>query len=231
MARKKSFAIIGANSFGLSIAKTLDDKKQLVTIFDINEEKLNLNLSDLDSIEGIVIDSTNKSILEKNSVSQFDGVIVCFGTNMEASIVTVLNLLDLNVENIIAKARDERHKRILKAIGLDEQQIIIPDVITGQMVATKSLFDIESEVQSADGEFISTKITVLEQSIINKTIGECNLSPNKDFNIIQVRRSGKVVLPDNYTILKENDILTIYAKSTVVNDLVLKISGTRDNEE
>ncbi|KAF5275449.1 hypothetical protein FQR65_LT16667 [Abscondita terminalis] len=215
MARKKSFAIIGANSFGLSIVKTLTDKRQMVTLFDYDEEKLNLHLGEFENLDQIILDSTNKVALEKNGISQYDGVIVCFGNNMEASIVTVLNLLDLNVENIIAKARDERHKRILKAIGLDEQQVMIPDVITGQMVAMKSLFDIDSEIQSADGEYISTKVTVLEPSILNQTIGDVDLSPNKDFNIMQIR---------------QNDILTIYAKSTVVNDLILKINGVGKEE-
>lgn len=231
MARKKSFAVIGANNFGLSVARTLEEKKQVVKIFDINEEKLNLYLSDLETIDGVIVDSTNKTALEKNGISQFDGVIVCFGSSMEVSIVTVLNLLDLDVENIVAKARDERHKRILIALGLDEQQIIIPDVITGQMVATKSLFDIESEVQSTDGEYVSTKIIVNEPSIIDKTIGEANLTPNKDFNIVQIRRNGKIVLPDEYTVLKENDQLVVFAKTTVINDLVLKLTDANDADE
>ncbi|AGR41824.1 potassium channel family protein [Spiroplasma diminutum] len=231
MARKKSFAIFGANYFGLSVAQTLDEKKQLIKIFDYDEERLNLHINQFESVEGIVLDATNKNALEKNGISQYDGVIVCFGGNMESSILTVLNLIDLGVENIIVKARDERHKRILLALGLEEDKVIIPDVITGKMVATKSLFDIESEVQSIDNEYVFTSITVYEEDIIDKSIFDAGLISNKDFNIIQIKRNGKTILPDEYTILKEGDILGVYAKNNVVNDLVLKIRGEQEIEE
>ncbi|QHX36368.1 TrkA family potassium uptake protein [Spiroplasma sp. BIUS-1] len=231
MARKKSFAIFGANYFGLSVAQTLDEKKQLIKIFDYDEEKLNLHINQFETVEGVVLDATNKNALEKNGINQYDGVIVCFGGNMESSILTVLNLLDLGVENIIVKARDERHKRILLALGLEEDKVIIPDVITGKMVATKSLFDIESEVQSIDNEYVFTSITVNEEEIIDKSIFDAGLSSNKDFNIIQIKRSGKTILPDEYTVLKEGDILGVYAKNNIVNDLVLKIRGEQEIEE
>ncbi len=230
MARKKSFAIMGANYFGLSVAQTLEEKKQHIKIFDLNVEKLNLYMSEFDSIEAVVLDTTNKAALEKNGISQFDGVIVCFGTNMEASILTVLNLIDLGVENIIVKARDKHHKRILLALGLDEDKVIIPDVITGKMVATKSLFDIESEVQSTDGEYVFTSIKVAEKNVINKTIGDAGLSSNKDFNIVQIKRNGKIVIPDEYTTLKEDDVLVVFAKNHMINDLVLKIRGEDEYE-
>ncbi|WP_342258629.1 TrkA family potassium uptake protein [Spiroplasma endosymbiont of Dioctria linearis] len=231
MARKKSFAIFGANYFGLSVAQTLDERKQLIKIFDYDEERLNLHINQFESVEGVVLDATNKNALEKNGISQYDGVIVCFGGNMESSILTVLNLIDLGVENIIVKARDERHKRILLALGLEEDKVIIPDVITGKMVATKSLFDIESEVQSIDNEYVFTSITVHEEEIIDKSIFDAGLVSNKDFNIIQIKRNGKTILPDEYTILKEGDILGVYAKNNVVNDLVLKIRGEQEIEE
>ncbi|ALD66028.1 potassium channel family protein [Spiroplasma cantharicola] len=231
MARKKSFAIFGANYFGLSVAQTLDERKQLIKIFDYDEERLNLYINQFESVEGVVLDATNKNALEKNGISQYDGVIVCFGGNMESSILTVLNLLDLGVENIIVKARDERHKRILLALGLEEDKVIIPDVITGKMVATKSLFDIESEVQSIDNEYVFTSITVYEEEIIDKSIFDAGLVSNKDFNIIQIKRNGKTILPDEYTILKEGDILGVYAKNNVVNDLVLKIRGEQEIDE
>ncbi|WP_338985307.1 TrkA family potassium uptake protein [Spiroplasma endosymbiont of Diplazon laetatorius] len=231
MARKKSFAIFGANYFGLSVAQTLDEKKQLIKIFDYDEEKLNLHINQFESVEGVVLDATNKNALEKNGINQYDGVIVCFGGNMESSILTVLNLLDLGVENIIVKARDERHKRILLALGLEEDKVIIPDVITGKMVATKSLFDIESEVQSIDNEYVFTSIVVNEEEIIDKSIFDAGLTSNKDFNIIQIKRNGKTILPDEYTVLKEGDILGVYAKNNIVNDLVLKIRGEQELED
>ncbi|ASP27885.1 potassium uptake protein KtrA [Spiroplasma corruscae] len=229
MARRKSFAILGANYFGLSVAQALDEKKQLIKIFDYNEENMNKHINEFDSVEGVILDSTNKIALEKNGIVQFDGVVVCYGSNMESSILTVLNLIDLGVNNIIVRARDEKHKRILIALGLEEDMVIIPDVMSARMVATKTLFDIESEVQSTDGDFVFTSIEVTNKEIINKKIFDVGLNPNKDYNIVQIKRNGKIVIPDEYTVLKENDNIIIFARNHVVNDLVLKIRGDEEN--
>ncbi|AOG60078.1 potassium uptake protein KtrA [Spiroplasma helicoides] len=230
MAKKKSFAIIGSNFFGLSVAQTLDEKKQHIKMFDINEEKLNLYVSEFDSVEVVVLDSTNKSALERNGISQFDCVIVSLGSNMESSILTVLNLIDLGVENIIVNARDRRHKRILLALGISEDKVIIPDVLAGKLIATKTLFDIDGDVQSTDGEYSFTNIVVKEEQVIDKTISESGLTTNKDFNIVQIKRNGKIVIPDEYTALKEDDVLVVFAKNNMINDLILKIRGELEEE-
>ncbi|AHI53523.1 potassium uptake protein KtrA [Spiroplasma sabaudiense Ar-1343] len=230
MARKKSFAVIGANNFGMAVTKTLEDKKQSVVVYDFDEHKLNAHLAGMATAEGIVLDATNKTSLEKAGIKQFDGVIVAFGSNMEVSIITVLNLLDLGIGNIIAKANDLRHKRILLALGLDENQVIIPDIISGKMVATRSLFDIDIDVQSIDDDFISTTIIVSDPGVIDKSIQESHLTANNNWNIIQIKRGGKVILPDEKTILKKDDQVVLFARITAVNDLILKIKGDDEVE-
>jgi trk system potassium uptake protein TrkA len=229
MARRKSFAVIGVNNIGIYTTKSLLEKNQSVTLYDNDSEKLNKIIDDeLNGAEGVIIDSTNKQALENNGLTQFDGVIVCFENSLETSVVTTLNLIELEIENIIVIAKNERHKKILSAIGVAEQDIVVPGTLTGQVVATKSIFDIESEVQTSDGEFISTKITITEPSICDKTIEENNLNPSKDFNIVQIKRSGKTILPEPNVVLKEGDILMIYAKSNLINDLILKLSGDKE---
>lgn len=228
MARKKSFAVLGLNNIGFYIAKLLSQKNQSVTVFDINEEKINNIIGQIEVAEGIIADTTNKQILEKNGISQFDGVIVAFQSAIETSIVTTLNLIDLDIESMIIIAGDEKHKRILKALGIPEKDIVTPSLITGELVATKSIFDIEAEVQSTDGEFISTKIVVLEPSAFEKSISELNLNPNKDFNIVQIKRNGKTIMPEPTVTLKEKDVLTVFAKSSLINDLIFKISGKNE---
>lgn len=231
MAKKKSFAILGANRFGLAVAQALDEKKQSVKVFDINEERLNLYVSEFESVDAIIMDTTNKLALERNGIIQFDYVIVSFGSSMETSILTILNLVDLGVENIIVNARDYNHKRILMALGIDEDYIVIPDEITGKLIATKSLFDIEGQVQSTDGDYSFTNIIVNDPKVIGVSIGEAGLYSNREFTIVQIKRSGKVVIPDEYTILKKDDLLVIFAKNNIIKDLTLKIRGEEEEHK
>ncbi|AAT75521.1 K+, Na+ uptake protein integral membrane subunit [Mesoplasma florum L1] len=235
MAKKKSIAIIGVSNFSLSVIKTLVDKKQQVTVFDYDEDKLNLHLSEYEyGVDVIVLDSTNKMALAKNGIKAYDVVIVGVGTNIEAGLMTVLNLIDLECENVIARARDEKHKRILTALGLSENQIILPDALAGNIVAARSMFniDLDVDVQSIDEDFVSTTLSVANHNIFNKTILAAGLSTSKDFNIIQIRRKGKILLPDDYTELKENDDVVVFARTTVINELAEKIQGgSKDKKE
>ncbi|WP_338983231.1 TrkA family potassium uptake protein [Spiroplasma endosymbiont of Othius punctulatus] len=223
--KKKTFAIIGANNLGISIARELDKKKQLVNLFDINEEKLNLYIDEFEFVQGIIADCTIKRTLEKNGVDQFDSVIVCIGSNINSSLTIVLNLIDLGITNFLVQTTDDKHKRMLLALGLKETQIIIPNEISGKLIATKSLFDIDVDVQSIDDEYIFVKLDLLEELNFDKTIQDNNLASNKEFTIVQIRRDGKIILPDEYTVLKEKDVLYIFSKNTIINDLVLKICG------
>ncbi|WP_084340199.1 potassium channel family protein [Mesoplasma seiffertii] len=232
MAKKKSFAIIGASNFSLAVLTTLVDKRQSITMFDIDQDRLDLYLAEFDSVDAIVLDSTNKMGLAKAGVNSYDGVIVGLGSNIEASIMTVLNLIDLECHNIIAKARDEKHKRILLALGLSENQIIIPDRLAGKMIGTRAVFDIDIDIDlhSIDDEFISTTLTVANPDVIGKTLQDAGLSSTKDFNIIQIRRKGKTLLPDDYTELKEHDDVVVFAKITVINGLAEKLQANKEDE-
>jgi len=235
MPRKKSFAIIGASNFSYAVVETLVTKRQKVTVFDADADKLDLFLSNYDSIvDGVILDSTNKSVLEKNGINKFDGIVIGFGANIEASLMTALNLIDLGCrDNIIARARDLKHKRILNAIGLSDNQIIIPDYISGKIIGTRLVFDIDVDidVQSVDDDFVSSSLTVKQPGVINHTLDELNLTNNKDFNIIQIKRNGKGILPDPNTVLKEGDIIVIFARTSILNDLVNKIQGSPSKDE
>ncbi|WP_338969938.1 TrkA family potassium uptake protein [Spiroplasma endosymbiont of Labia minor] len=232
MARKKSFAVIGANNFGMAVVRSLIEKKQNVVLFDQSEVKLNTQLGEFEEVDGIVLDSTSKGALEKAGITQFDGIVVSFGTSLEVSITTVLNLIDLDPNlNIIAKARDVRHKRILKAVGLDDGQVIIPDTISGKIISTRVLYDIDVDIQSAGEDFVSTKLVVREPELFGKTINEADLTANKDWSIISIVRKHKVILAENDSILQEGDKLFLFVRTSLVNELILKIQGNTEIEE
>ncbi|PPE06506.1 potassium channel family protein [Mesoplasma corruscae] len=228
MAKRKSIAIIGISNFSLSVIKTLVDKKQYITVFDYDEDKLNLHLSEFDyGVDTTILDATSKTALARNGIGAFDVVIIGISNNMESGLMTVLNLLDLGCENIIVKAKDSKHKRLLTALGLNENQIIIPDDISGNIVAARAVFNIafDVEVNSVDQDYISTSLVLTNFDIFGKTIAEVGLSSTKEFNIIQLRRNNKILIPDDYTELKENDEIVVFAKINIINELANKIQG------
>ncbi|AGM25457.1 potassium channel family protein [Spiroplasma chrysopicola] len=228
MARKKSFAIIGINNFGQAIVDTLIQKKQHIMVFDIDQAKINNMVASYEQVDGVALDTTIKANLIEQGMEQYDTVIVTMATNIEASILTIISLQDIGVVNIIAKAKDSRHTRILKALGITN--IVQPDVMAGHMTASKALFDVDIEIQTVDENYASVSIIVTEPSIEGQSLLDLRLINNKDYNIVHVKRKGRIILPADVDTLKLGDELLVISKINAINDLVIKLQTT-DNEK
>lgn len=129
----KTIAVIGLGKFGFYIAKSLSRLDTRVIAVDNDEKKVQEISEFID--DAFVIDSTNKQALEEVGIYNLETVIVSIGENIEASILTVMALKDLNNKNIIAKAITSTHGEILSKIGAFK--VIYPEKIAGRMLVQK----------------------------------------------------------------------------------------------
>lgn len=129
----KTIAVIGLGKFGFYIAKNLSRLDTRVIAVDNDEKKVQEISEFVD--DAFVIDSTNKQALEEVGIYNLETVIVSIGENIEASILTVMALKDLNNKNIIAKAITSTHGEILSKIGAFK--VIYPEKIAGRMLVQK----------------------------------------------------------------------------------------------
>ncbi|WP_285819271.1 potassium channel family protein [Helicobacter bilis] len=114
----KSYAVLGLGKFGYHVALGLVENGENVILCD-NTESSFVNLRD--KAEQIyIIDCTDKIALKEAGVNELDIVIVSIGENIEASILTVMALKELNNKKIIAKAISGTHGAILEKLGVDE---------------------------------------------------------------------------------------------------------------
>ncbi|AKM53487.1 potassium channel family protein [Spiroplasma mirum] len=229
MARKKSFAIIGLSNFGKAVIDTLVAKKQHVMVFDADQAKVNNMIASYEQIDGVALDSTIKANLIEQGLDQYDNVIVTMATNIEASVLTIISLQDIGVNNIIAKSKDSRHARILKALGITN--IVQPDLIAGNIIAAKAMFDVAIEMQIVDENYASVVIKVTEPSINGSSLLDLRLINNKDYNIVHIKRKGKVILPGDIDSLKLGDELLFIAKINAINDLTTKLQAVEEPTE
>ncbi len=114
----KNYAVLGLGKFGYHVALGLVENGENVILCD-NTESSFINLRD--KAEQIyILDCTDKTALKEAGVSELDIVIVSIGENIEASILTVMALKELNNKRIIAKAISSTHGAILEKLGVDE---------------------------------------------------------------------------------------------------------------
>ncbi|HHT96373.1 MAG TPA: TrkA family potassium uptake protein [Clostridiales bacterium] len=116
------FGIIGLGRFGYALASKLAQANKEVLVLDSSEIKIKQirNLTD----NAFVVDSLNRETLEQAGIKNCGTVIVCIGENIEASILTTLNVIELGVPRVIAKAMSFEHGKVLEKIGAE---VIYPE--------------------------------------------------------------------------------------------------------
>jgi trk system potassium uptake protein TrkA len=120
---KKQFAVLGIGRFGSKIARELFYKKQEVIAIDKDETVIE-NIKD-QVTHAFVGDITDEMALKEAGVSDCDVVIIAESTNMESNIVAAQICKSLGIPQVICKAQNTVHGKILNKIGVD--QVVFPE--------------------------------------------------------------------------------------------------------
>lgn len=131
MSKNRSFAIIGLGTFGSTVAKELARFGNDVIGIDTSEKVVSAYAQDLS--QALILDASEDGALRDAGIEAVDVGLVAIGANIEASILSVINLKTLGVETIWAKATSKNHHRILSKLGVD--RVIHPEKEVGQHIA------------------------------------------------------------------------------------------------
>ena len=214
----KTVAVIGLGKFGFYIAKSLSRLDVKVIAADNDEKKVQEISEYVDN--AYVIDSTSKIALEEIGIYNLNTVIVSIGENIEASILTVMALKDLNNQNIIAKAITSTHGEILSKIGAFK--VIYPEKIAGRMLVKKLIDNITIEEIDISNTIKIIKL-VANENFLYKKISEIE-SQFKDLKIISYKTDGiwSMKIDPDYKI-KKDDLLVFLGESKYIKDFYKQI--------
>jgi len=212
--RMKRAVVIGLGIFGFNIAKDLYENGMEVIAVDKDKEVIQ-RIKDF-STKAVLADGTDKEVMESIGIQEDDIVIISFGENLAASTLITLHLKEMRVKNIIVKAPNEDHKRVLEKVGATE--VIIPEREMADKVA-KSIIspNILDYIPLSEDYTISE--VVPPASFMGKTIGELRLRTKYHVEVIAVRE----MLPDRVRmvpkadfVIKDSDILVVIGKTADV---------------
>lgn len=127
------FAIIGLGRFGRAVAAGLVAERQGVLAIDNDPQRLARVAEMVDST--VVADTTDEEALAALDLARgVECVVVAIGSRAtEASLLTTALLAQLRVPRVVARAFDERHARLLLALGAHE--VINPEREIGRRLA------------------------------------------------------------------------------------------------
>lgn len=128
---RKEIGVIGLGKFGLTVALTLKELGHRVVALEQNSILVQRFSHELDAV--FSGDATDKSVLEQLRFQDLDQVVVGVGSSMESSIMIVLNLQDLKIANLMAKAATDQHALVLGRLGV--RQVVQPEVEIARQVA------------------------------------------------------------------------------------------------
>lgn len=224
MSRSK-FAVFGVGKYGSEIARSLAAKGSEVYAFDTDAERIE-NIKD-DVALSVALDTTDKKALIAQSVQDVDAGIVAIGENFEATVLTSLNLIDLKVPRIIARASGENQLRILRSIGITE--ILHPEGEVASILTERLINpSITGFLQLPDNFEIAEIKT--PPGIADRTLEDIDLGKKYTLNLITVKREYEVKGKESGHLEKEEHIIGVPKPETVIYETdTLVVFGSLKN--
>ena len=202
----EQIAIIGLGKFGMTIAKQLSDFNCDVLAIDSDENLVEEAVPFV--TKAVQINALEADALEACGIKGFDIAIIGIGDNIESSLMVALSLKDLGIPKIVAKARDEKHAKLLEMIGVT--RIVQPEIDSAiklvSNITTKYVVD-KFEL----GKDFSMLEIEAPKDWISKNFGDLALRQKFSFNVVCVKRGDEVVFPTATTVVNEGDTLMIMA--------------------
>ncbi len=222
-ASRQRFAVIGMGRYGAEISRRLASKGSEVYAFDNNADRVELFKDDV--AMAVALDTTDKRALQAQRIHEMNAVIVAIGENFEATVLTVMNLIDLGIARIIVRASGENQKRILKALGI--QEILAPEEEFATLVAEQLVNpNITAFLQLPDNYEVAEVRT--PRGVTNRTVDDLDLIERYNLTLITIKRCYEEEV--NGEVVRTEHILGVPKPETVVYDSdTLVVFGTLGN--
>jgi trk system potassium uptake protein len=216
----KQFAVIGLGNFGYYLATQLYKKGYEVLAID---KKPDLVQEIKDSVnQAIVADATERKTLEAMGLEQMDAAVVCIGSVLSNSILATLNLKDIGVKRVLAKALSEAHGRILYKIGASE--VFFPEkdlaLSLAERIHNPNMIDYLPFLEG---------YSIIELSppkdFIGKSLQDLDLINRLGIQIIAVKEVIKdqlILIPTAKFVIKDSDILIMLGPNESLDKLKVK---------
>ena len=183
----KSIAVFGIGRFGRSLALTLSESGADVMVVDGDENVIE-KIADKVTY-AIKADLKSAEAIQALGLEDMDAVVVAMGSDLKASIMSVMVSKEMGVPFVMAKAADDRMGAILTKVGADK--IIYPEEETGERTARVLASDTFAELFDIDDN-----LSIIEmhpkKEWIGKNLIKLNLRGKFNVNVIAIKDANKM---------------------------------------
>lgn len=213
--KDRQFAVIGLGRFGSNMAKALTKMGYEVLAIDKNQQKVQEFSDEVTHV--VQADTTDENALRELGILNFDVVVVAIGEDVQANVLTTLQLKEIGVNFIVATARNSLHTKLLEKVGAD--RIVAPERDMARRVAYNLASTSVMDYIELSPRFSIVEITA-PKTFQNKTIAESNIRAKYGINVVAIKRGEDLIispLPSEKII--KNDIVVVVGKNESINGL------------
>ena len=211
----KQIAVLGMGRFGKSIALSLSDMGADVMAVDANPDVLE-KVADKVTF-AIEADLKNAESITGTGIENMDVVVVAMGSDLTASITSVMAAKEVGVPFVMAKAADDRMGAILEKVGADK--VIYPEEETGVRTARTLMSDSFMDYFDIDKNLCMLEMHPKEDWI-GKNLIELNLREKYHANVVAIKDANKMhAFVDPNRKLEETDELLVLLDKTDIKKL------------
>ena len=186
-----TIGVLGLGLFGTSVARTLAQANVDVIVMDMNMDHVEEVVDEVTvAVQG---DFTKLDQLAQAGFGDCDQVVIASAERLENSILAILNLKKLKVDNITVKTKNKEYREVLLKVGAT--RVILPEVEMGVQVGNMLANPTVHELMSLDNRYNIIEFPAI-QSWIGQSIIEIDFRNRYEINIIAIQPANST----DYTI-------------------------------
>lgn len=213
----KTFVVIGLGRFGKAVATELCALGHEVLVIDGREENVQAVADQV--THAATGDARDPAVLKALGVRNYDCAVVAAGDDVGNSTLITLNLKEIGVKEVIAKAQSHVHRKVLEKIGAD--RVVFPEHEMGVKLAqglssSNMLNFIELSEDYGIVELAAPK------SWVGHSIKDLNVRAKYGVNLIAVRNvvaHQLEVAPGADYVLCSGDVVVTLGRNEDINGL------------
>lgn len=212
----KSFLIIGMGRFGSALAVELCHLGNEVLVID-QVDDISQGLSQKVT-QAITADARDPEVLKTIGARNFDCAVVAFASDVGTSALITLNLKELGVARVVAKANGPVHKKVLEKVGAD--LVVIPEKEMAENLAQNlDNTNVLNFIELSE-EFSMVELRV-PKSWVGQSIIGLDIRAKFHLNILAVRSAPEdlTIAPGVDYLFQQSDSILVLGANQHIEDL------------
>ena len=219
----KRFVVIGLGHFGSWVAKALHDQGFDVIAVDLDEELVDRYA---DRVTRCVVgDGTDPEVLKRVGAGDADAAVVSTGEDLAASILAVMTLRDLGVDEVYAKVSSLRAARALERFEVRE--MIFPERSEARRLARRLASTTVLDYIPLGPDYSIQEMAIPDEWL-GKTLRDLALPAERGLQVValyDVLNDRWEAVPDPDRPLKESDVALLAGDDETLDALTREIEG------